>query len=120
MSTLAAVWIDHDDAKIFHFDADDVRRTEVKAHHQHLKNHRDRAAHGDASFLATVGRALAEAREVLVVGPGTAKLDLLRWMHAHDAVLEKKVVAVETLDHPTDPQLIAFARRSFHVIEKRA
>jgi stalled ribosome rescue protein Dom34 len=120
MSTLAAVWLDHDDAKIFHFDADDVRKTEVKAHHHHVKSHRDRAVHGDTAYFKEVAHRLAEAGQILVVGPGTAKLELLRYMHAHEPALERKVVAVETLDHPTDPQLVAFAKRSFHVLDKRA
>jgi hypothetical protein len=47
------------------------------------------------------------------VGPSTAKLDLIRYVHQHEHALEPRVVGVETVDHPTDGQLIAYAKRYF-------
>jgi len=34
-------------------------------------------------------------------------------IHAHDHGLIDKVVGVETVDHPTDGQLVAYARKVF-------
>ena len=57
--------------------------------------------------------ALSGATEILIVGPGHAKLELIKHIHAHDHDLVKKVVGVETVDHPGDGQLVAFTRKYF-------
>jgi stalled ribosome rescue protein Dom34 len=115
-----AVWIDHKQARIFHIRSEDSDETTVAAplHHIHTK-HREgqgnQKAHPEDAlhFFTEVAHALHGAREILVVGPSTAKLELLRHLHKHDAALERCVVGVETVDHPTDRQLVADARDYF-------
>jgi len=53
------------------------------------------------------------AAEILIVGPGHAKLELIKHIHAHDHDLVKQVVGVETMDHPSDAQLVVHARKYF-------
>jgi hypothetical protein len=48
------------------------------------------------------------------VGPSSAKPDLIRYVHKHAQALEPKILGVETLDHPTDGQLVAYVRHYFH------
>jgi len=50
---------------------------------------------------------------MLIVGPSTAKLEFLRYIEKHDSVRGPKVVGVETVDHPTDGQLAAYAKSYF-------
>ena len=50
---------------------------------------------------------------MLVVGPSTAKLEFLRYVHKHDHGLETQIEGVETVDHPSDKQLVAYARKYF-------
>jgi hypothetical protein len=38
---------------------------------------------------------------------------LIKHLHAHDPKIADKVVGVETIDHPTDGQLVAYARKYF-------
>jgi hypothetical protein len=47
------------------------------------------------------------------VGPSSAKLELFRYVHEHEHQLEPKVVGIETLDHLTDREIVAFARKCF-------
>jgi hypothetical protein len=47
------------------------------------------------------------------VGPSTAKLDFSRYLHKHDPALEARIVGIETVDHPSDGQLVAYARKYF-------
>ena len=75
------------------------------------KEHPDDAAH----FFQALASALPRTAKLLVVGPAHAKLDFLRYLHAHDAELEKRVAGIETVDHPTDRQLVAYAKQYFHV-----
>jgi hypothetical protein len=42
----------------------------------------------------------------------------LKHVHAHDPKLEARIVGVETVDHPTDGQLAAFARRYFQAADR--
>jgi len=118
----AVVWIDHQEAKIFHFDEESFEASTLHSPHRHVHRHptttaeRDRS--GDAKrFYQDVSRALDDAAEVLVVGPATAKLELIKHVHAHDRALEPKIVGVETVDHPTDGQLVAYARRYFRAAD---
>ena len=46
-------------------------------------------------------------------GPAQAKLQLVKHIQAHDPALMAKVVGVETVDHPSDAQLVAYARKYF-------
>jgi hypothetical protein len=51
-------------------------------------------------------------------GPSTAKLQFLKYVHAHEPKLEQRIVGMETVDHPTDAQLAAFARRYFRAADR--
>lgn len=120
----AVVWIDHQTAHIIHFNADnstvEIVKTNSSQTHQH--HHQGTLGSGKAvtsqSYLHEVVENLADAKEVLVVGPGSAKLELIKHVHAHDAAVTEKIVGVETVDHPTDPQLLAFAKRYFLKADK--
>ena len=116
----AAVWLDHNEARVFHTTAvltlDETLITSPKAHTQlHRKSgagdgHR---ATEDQHYYRQVAEALADATDVLVMGPSTAKLELIKYAHRHDPKLSAKIVGVETVDHPTDRQLAAHVRAYF-------
>jgi stalled ribosome rescue protein Dom34 len=120
----AAVWIDHHEAKVFHVTegaSDEETLKAPKAHvHRHPKgptaehNHPDDLRH----FFADVARALEGAQKILVVGPSTAKLQFLRYAHEHAPAIEKHIVGVESVDHPTDAQLVAYIKHHFHVEDR--
>ena len=69
-------------------------------------------------FYGDVVRALEGAEEILIVGPAKAKLELIKYVHKHHAGLEPKIIGVETVDHPSDGQLVAYARRYFHAADR--
>jgi hypothetical protein len=48
----------------------------------------------------------------------TAKLQFVRYLHAHAPAVEARIVGVETSDHPTDAQFAAVARRYFCVPDR--
>lgn len=56
--------------------------------------------------------------EKSVVGPAQAKLQLLKHLHAHDPHMASRVVGVETVDHPSDGQLVAYARKYFRAKDR--
>jgi len=119
----AAVWMDHNEARIFHVTADAFDTLAVRSPNRHLHRHpigREETTHPtDAKrFFGEVAHALGEVSEVLVLGPSTAKLEFLRYLHTNARALEAKVVGIETVDHPTDGQLVAYVRRYFRAIDR--
>ncbi len=116
----AAVWIDHEQAKVFYVDADTFDAEKVLAPHHHTRRHPSGPAANDADhstaeqhFFHEVARHLDRAAQILIVGPANAKLELMKHLRKHDPALAVKVVAVEPADHPSDGQLIAYVRRYF-------
>lgn len=110
----AAVWLDHNQAKVFHID--EQRFDESLIHGPKSQVRRDPAA--AEQFYHLVAQAIEAAGEVLVVGPGTAKLELIKHVHKHHKALGDKIVGVETVDHPTDKQLVSYARKYFHAEDR--
>jgi stalled ribosome rescue protein Dom34 len=120
----AVVWLDHHEAKVFHFNAAEMGELRVMPAkpHVHLHHHRgsntDGHAKEDQHYYHNVAMALADASEVLVCGPGLAKNELVKHVENHDPAWRKKVVGVETVDHPSDNQIIAHARKYFLAADK--
>ena len=72
----------------------------------------------DQKYYHDIAHALADASEVLVVGPANAKLQLIKHIHAHDHGMVDKIIGVETVDHPSDAQIVAYARKYFAAKDK--
>ena len=73
----------------------------------------DGRAPEDQNFYHEVVEALKGAQEILIVGPASAKLNLVKHIHRHDQQMVDKVVGVESADHPSDAQLVVYARKYF-------
>ena len=119
--TRAAVWMDHDEARVFHVDPDGFDEKTLRAPRHHVHRHPKGAsephAHPDDErrFFADVAKALATADEILVLGPRIAKAQFLHYVEQHDRGLQGKLQAVETVDHPTDAQIVAHVREHFRI-----
>jgi stalled ribosome rescue protein Dom34 len=116
-----AVWIDHDQARVFHVDASTFDEATVQSPNHHVHRHpkeQENRTHNhpddEHRFFRGVATALAGADQVLLLGPSVTKLHFLRYLHKQDPALELRIVGVETADHPTDRQLIAHVRHYFH------
>ena len=108
----AVVLIDHHTAQVLQFDADHVLSQKVKAHTHHTKQHGS-SARTEHEFFGEVCDALAGVAEVMVTGAHTAQADFRRYVDKHRAAVAKNIVAWETVDHPSDNQLVALARKHF-------
>jgi stalled ribosome rescue protein Dom34 len=119
-----AVWLDHQEARVLRVEASTFDEASIRAPnhhiHRHPEHHSAEARHQDDSkrFFHDVAHALEHADEILVLGPSTAKLHFLKYLHAHAPALAQRVVGVETVDHPTDGQVAAFARRYFLSVDR--
>jgi len=116
-----AMWIDHDEARVFHVDGKTSDESTFKSaqHHVHrhpvnqetkTRNHpRDEPA-----FFGEVIAALEGAEKILIVGPSVTKFHFLKYAQEHAPAIASHIVGVETADHPTDRQLVAYVRQYFH------
>jgi hypothetical protein len=122
----AVVWIDHHEARVFHFNADDAERAVVHAQqpsrHIHHKAHSIGSGHSpeDQHFFHEVVQAIGTAGAVLIGGPANAKHELFKHIQRHEPLLVSRIAAVEALDHPTDRELVAHARHFFRGADRMA
>ena len=112
----AVVWIDHRTAKIFHVGPGGLDVATVESPQRELSRQAEEQGRhaGSGHYFDQVVEALRGQAQVLVVGPSSAKLDFVRYVHQHDHTLTPKLVGVESLEHPTDPQLAGYLRHYFH------
>lgn len=125
MPNYLAVWIDHKEARVFHLDQDKTEEATISAapssaHHKHPKGAADAKEHPDDAkrFFHEVARSLEGTEPVLIVGPSTAKLEFSRYLHKHDLALEARVAGIETVDHPSDGQIVAYAKKYFQLPDR--
>lgn len=124
MGTEAGVWIDHRKAVIAIIAGQneemkqiesnvekDVRHSDA-AEQQSAEDQRDRRFTGHLNkYYDEVIACLRGADAILILGPGEAKIDLVKRL-AHEA-LGGRVVGVETVDKMTDRQVAARVRERF-------
>jgi stalled ribosome rescue protein Dom34 len=125
MSFHAAVWMDHEQAKVFHvgseaFDEQTLRapKSHIASSHKGKDSHVRGETHDDKVFYDAIVKAVSDAQEILVMGPGTAKLAFMKHVHKHDPQVEPKIIGVETSDHPTDGQIVAHVRKYFRAADR--
>lgn len=114
----AVVWLDHTKALVIHFDKDASESESLKTHSTHAhprQNHGDTHANEDDNtlFFNDIANALTDSQQILVVGPAEAKTVFMKHLTSKLPAIAAKVAAVETVDHPSDGQLLAHARRYF-------
>ena len=71
----------------------------------------------DRAFHEDIVTAVGDAREILICGPGQAKLAFRKELERRHPQMAKLVVGVETTDHPSVDQLLAYARKYFKRID---
>ena len=108
----AIVWLDHHHAEILEFDATQVLAHQVTSH-IHYTRHHDSKAHSEHAFFSEICEALAGVDQLLVAGSPVAQADFRRYIEKFQPQVAGRVVHWQTLDHPSDSELIALARRYF-------
>jgi stalled ribosome rescue protein Dom34 len=120
----AVVWIDHHEGRVFHFSPSDVEKLVLHPDHptKHIHHKANSIGNGhaaeDQAFLQAVAQSIADAGAVLITGPANAKTELVKHIRQHDPQSAKKIVGVETVDHPSDAQLVAHARHYFKLEDR--
>jgi hypothetical protein len=116
----------HHEARVIHFNESDVKREHIHPQHptRHIHHKANSVGSGhsaeDQSFFHAVIQALGTAGAVLITGPANAKHELVKHIERHAASMREHLAGVETLDHPTDGELVAHARQFFRAADRMA
>lgn len=108
----AVVWLDHQAAHVLQFDPSHVEAQQVRSETHHTRQH-GAAVRDEHEFFGEVCDALAGVTEVLVTGGHTAQADFRHYVAKHRPQVAAQIVGWETVDHPTEGQLVALARKYF-------
>jgi len=115
----AVVLIDHHHAQVLQFDAEHLQVSKIKAHSHHTRQHGSEVR-TEHEFFGQVCDALAGINEVLVAGSHLAQTDFRHYLEKHRPQQLKQVVAWNTVDHPSEEQLLALAKEHFIKVDKMA
>ena len=113
------VWIDHVEARIFGLRRDDtdvrVLEAEGPRHRIHRKaNHVGLGTERvDPQLLDAVEEQLSAARGIMLCGPGEARHELAAHLDRRRPPKDQRVWPNVQMDHPSDAQIAAFARKFF-------
>jgi stalled ribosome rescue protein Dom34 len=111
----AVVWIDHKRARVFHFNVDEADRSVVRDHvvrDLHAREPRDGKRIGENKpFFEDVAKGIADAGAILIVGPAQEKDFFAKFLAEKHPAIRAHVEGVESADHPTDGELLDYARR---------
>jgi hypothetical protein len=114
------IWLDHSEAHIIAFGRETAEKVViVHAPQRHEQQHHraDVVGSGKAAEHPEYYNAIVEKiraiPEWLVVGPANAKLAFVKHIAKAHHALNDHLIGVETVDHPTDGQLLAHARKYF-------
>jgi stalled ribosome rescue protein Dom34 len=125
MNLHAAVWLDHEQAKIFFFNRDTYDEGDFAAPKHHIASrakgrdtHHRGESHDQKEYFESIAKHLADSAEILVLGPGTAKIQFIKHVHKHEPKLEERIAGVESADHPTSGQIVAHAREYFRAKDR--
>jgi len=109
------LFIDSDHAKIFKLNPEKMESSTLKKHESsHHASADEKKDEHEKHFFTDVTSALVGTTELLIVGPGQAKNRFKAHLDTHHHQgLAQAVIGVETVDHPTDPQIIAVGKKFF-------
>ncbi len=122
----AVIWIDHREAHVLSFGITGVANEEIKSGHPHQHLHHKSGSTGgthdgaDHAFLEKVAGSLAGAHAILITGPANAKTELAEYIRQKHPALGKAIEGVVALDHPSEGELLKFARTYFKAADRMA
>jgi stalled ribosome rescue protein Dom34 len=117
----AIVWIDHQQAKVFHIGLTGTDQVDLHPHLQTRHIHHKANSigsghvHEDKEMMNSIADAVSDAGEILIIGPAGAKTELAKYLHEHKPEIGKRIVGVEAADHPSDPEIVAYAKKHFKI-----
>ena len=115
----AVAFVDHHNAQVVQFGAEAA--VEQKVHeHKHLTRQHGSSVRSEHEFFAHVCDALEGITEVLVVGGHQGLADFRHYVEKHKPQTAGRISDYQVVDHPSENELVALARKYFVRHDKMA
>lgn len=85
-----------------------------RVHDRHARGGSGRPPHDQDDYFTAVADAASRAERVVLAGCGSAKAEFVLWAHERRHPVAGRIHAVQTVDRPTDGELVASARQALH------
>ena len=108
----AVVFVDHQAAQVLQFDAVQVLERKLREH-KHLTRQHGSDVRDEHEFFGQVCDALDGIAEVLLTGGHQGLADFKHYVDKHRPQTAARIVGYEVVDHPSENQLLAMARKHF-------
>jgi hypothetical protein len=108
----AVAFVDHQSAEILQFDSKHVVQHKLHQHLQFTRQHHS-GVRTEHEFFGQVCDAIDGITEVLVVGGHTGMAAFRHFVDKHRPLTAQHIPGYEVVDHPSENQLVALARRYF-------
>ncbi len=108
----AVIWTDHQAAQVLQFDSEHLQAKKIRSHQHYTRQHAS-GVRTEHEFFGAVCDALEGISEVLVTGSHTAVADFRNYVDKHRPHTASRIVGYEVVDHPSENQLVAAARKYF-------
>jgi hypothetical protein len=112
--THAVVWLDQREANIFEFGDDELHRKSIRADAPFRRVRRPAgAANGEASYFDDILKTVASATDWAIMGPSPVAREFGKYVERHQPRLGRRLVGVESMARPADPELQARVAKLF-------
>ena len=118
-SSSAVIHLTHQDARAIAFDATSAQATNV-AEHAHPTRQHGSGVRSEQEFFGAVCDLLDGFPRAIVAGGHTTLADFRHYVDKHRAHTAARIDAYEVVDHPTDNQLVALARKRLDALDRLA
>lgn len=117
------VLLDHMRARIIYLDdapvdggviETDWSSRQFRVHDRHAAGGSGRSRRVHDGYFTAVADAASRAEHVVLAGSGGAKAEFVLWAHEHRHPVAGRIHAVQTVDRPSDGELVALAREALH------
>ena len=113
----ALVWLDHHHAKVIPI-GDATQATQQLHDEKHDTRQHHSAVQTQHEFFGAVCDALGKFDQVVVASSSQSQTDFRHYVTKHRGTLLPVLVAWETVNHPTDGELVALATKLFHAHDR--
>ena len=108
----AVAFVDHQHADVLQFGSEHVEGSKLHERFAFTRQHGSEVR-TEHEFFGHVCDALVGIAEVLVVGGHQGLADFKRYVNKHRPLIGQHIVAYQVVDHPSENQLVALARKQF-------
>ena len=120
MPNRAMIWVDYAEACVGRIDPE-ISGFEIiesyRAEAGSAPQSRSLKAPETLRYFGNIAEKVRDAEGILLVGPGSERLELLVYLRRNFPHVADRIVALEAADHPTEEAVLPWARKHFGTVE---